>query len=146
MTDRTERLTDEDFAFRVRPNLKIVLDYYLARLQGNPMPNAVVAPPAFERVSKRKYLYVVARPRDGAIKIGVSRNVAQRVHKLDTTLGEPVHLLAAWEGSYQDERAAHRYLAAFRAWGEWFLPLELGGLGAPILNSDLHRSFVGIGA
>jgi hypothetical protein len=54
------------------------------------------------------------------IKIGWSRNVAQRITQLQTGNPEPVQLLATTPGARTLERQLHTRFAAARLTGEWF--------------------------
>lgn len=67
-----------------------------------------------------KDLYVVQRP-DGAVKIGVSKNVTQRIQDLERSGGHSLKLLCVIEGGgFELEEALHRQFAAQRKIGEWF--------------------------
>lgn len=57
---------------------------------------------------------------DGKIKIGVTRNLKQRMASLKTAASSKIELIAAVEGGADVERALHRKLQPHRLEGEWF--------------------------
>ena len=67
----------------------------------------------------RSVVYYVQR-HDGAIKIGVTTNLAKRLS--DFVRVTPVTLLATMRGTRTAEQAMHRRFAADRIGGEWFNP------------------------
>lgn len=76
----------------------------------------------------RGFIYFVAAPAQGLVKIGYTTNMKERLSALLT--GSPVKLdiLKVIPGSYVDERGWHRRWAIYRTRGEWFR-LEGGASG-----------------
>jgi len=66
------------------------------------------------------WVYIIGSDEVPKVKIGYSGTPKQRLR--DLTAYSPVELciLAQRRGTYQDERALHKRLAAHRAHGEWF--------------------------
>jgi len=68
--------------------------------------------------SKRVYLYFFAAP--GRIKIGISKNVQQRLAEVGSHLEAEPSVIGFVRGSIEFEQHVHRELKAFRIRGEWF--------------------------
>lgn len=73
--------------------------------------------------SKKKpvqWVYLVGSPLVTPVKIGTSRNPAQRLS--DLQIGSPVPLLLLWRtpGTRELERMLHDYFVHYRTHGEWF--------------------------
>lgn len=63
------------------------------------------------------------------IKVGISRNMHNRLIQIQTGCPFPVKLASKWETPYarKVEKAAHKVLKKYRATGEWFiLPANVG--------------------
>lgn len=78
---------------------------------------------AQERRAERKardpgYIYFVKS--GDFIKIGYSRSLAARFHKLRTDAPVELELLHIEGGSVKQEKCFHRHFAAIRSHGEWF--------------------------
>lgn len=75
-----------------------------------------------------KYVYMIQRQSDGAIKIGISRDPARRARGLTSACGSTVTLLAtANDLRYGSKYREGRILAALqgiRLIGEWFMPKQ----------------------
>ncbi len=54
------------------------------------------------------------------VKIGFTKNLAQRLHSLKTANHRPIELLASWPAPQSDEKALHERFADLRVSGEWF--------------------------
>lgn len=54
------------------------------------------------------------------VKIGFTKNIAQRLHSLKTANHRPIDLLASWPAPQADEKALHARFADLRVSGEWF--------------------------
>lgn len=54
------------------------------------------------------------------VKIGFTKNIAQRLHSLKTANHRPIELLTSWPASQADEKALHVRFAELRVSGEWF--------------------------
>lgn len=66
-------------------------------------------------------LYVIRRGGDGPLKIGVTRDIGQRVAALQSGCAEPIRVLAVVEQVGDlTERALHKRFAEHRQSGEWF--------------------------
>jgi hypothetical protein len=84
---------------------------------------------AANRVAEGSFVYFMER--DGYVKIGMSKNVQQRLDQVSRgsammpgmTVG-PVRLLAKIPGGREQEYALHRRFAALHVHGEWFRPGE----------------------
>lgn len=72
------------------------------------------------------------------VKIGFTKNIAQRLHSLKTANHRPIELLVSWPASQAEEKALHARFADLRVSGEWF------ALRKPIKQwlRDEHRVFV----
>jgi hypothetical protein len=57
---------------------------------------------------------------DSRFKIGVSRNVAERVAGLQTASGGKLELIGAIDGDFPLEKSLHRRFARWHLRGEWF--------------------------
>ena len=68
------------------------------------------------------YIYAIRGLVSGSVKIGISRNVRQRMIVLKSSTAEPLELLVAVPGTRTDEKVAHIYCDAERISGEWFRP------------------------
>jgi len=66
------------------------------------------------------HVYFVHAPLAGRVKIGVSRDVAGRLHALNQQSAEEYILLGWTKGTYTLERAIHLALDEHRVRGEWF--------------------------
>jgi hypothetical protein len=54
------------------------------------------------------------------VKIGWSKNVANRVRALQEGVPETLVVIATFPGTQKDERNLHRHFSAHRTRGEWF--------------------------
>lgn len=54
------------------------------------------------------------------VKIGFTRNIAQRLHSLKTANHRPMELLTSWPAPQTEEKALHARFADLRVSGEWF--------------------------
>lgn len=70
------------------------------------------------------HVYFVRAGADGPVKIGLSRDVAKRLTKMQTDTPAKLVLLGVVAGEGEAERALHAELAAYRLNGEWFAPSE----------------------
>ena len=68
------------------------------------------------------YVYFVQRITGGAIKIGFSRDVSERVKQLQTAIEVPIKVLGTIQARPEMETALHEVFAAWRLAGEWFEP------------------------
>jgi hypothetical protein len=68
-------------------------------------------------VPTRSYVYFIAAGE--FIKIGYSRSLRHRLHKLLTDVPDP-ELLWIEDGTVKQEKCFHRQFAHIRARGEWF--------------------------
>lgn len=57
---------------------------------------------------------------DYKVKIGFTRNLAQRLHSLRTANPRPIELLASFPGTEADERSLHERFNELRFSREWF--------------------------
>lgn len=57
---------------------------------------------------------------EGPVKIGVAKNVEQRLAALQTAHYEPLRVLKTINGGLKAERQIHSRLSSFRLAGEWF--------------------------
>lgn len=76
------------------------------------------------RIRGKPHVYFIQQGDSGAIKIGCSKNPAQRLQSLQTGHSEPLRLLTCAVGSQAQERALHDRFAHLRVSGEWFRPAE----------------------
>jgi T5orf172 domain len=56
------------------------------------------------------------------IKIGFSKNPAQRIKQLQTPVAEDYEILLILPGEYKSESFFHKYFSEFRVKNEWFEP------------------------
>lgn len=54
------------------------------------------------------------------VKIGFTKNIAQRLHALKTANHRPLELLTSWPAPQTEEKALHSRFADLRVSGEWF--------------------------
>ena len=66
-------------------------------------------------------IYFIKSP-TGAIKIGTTIRLSQRLKQLAAEHGPGLEVLAVADGSFEVERALHRRFAHLRQVGEWFEP------------------------
>lgn len=85
----------------------------------------------------KRRLYFIRRPRDGAVKIGISANVRGRLSTLRGATGEELQLVCDVPGGRLLEEALHRRFIAYQIKGEWFR--DSSGL------RELADSFVALG-
>lgn len=69
-------------------------------------------------------VYFIQQGDGGLIKIGTSTDVKQRLSVLQTSSGEPLHLLATMPGGKTKESEIHGIFADYRRLGEWFYPAK----------------------
>ena len=74
------------------------------------------APSIASRPSK---VYLIAAS-TGHIKIGIAQNVKKRLQGLQNAHGEPLEVLATFDGGRDLEQKLHKALKAYRLKGEWF--------------------------
>jgi hypothetical protein len=73
---------------------------------------------------KKSGLYFILNPMVGIIKIGIARDVMQRLNSLEMGGGVSLELLRVVPGAEHYERDLHLALDAYRLRGEWFAPSE----------------------
>lgn len=66
------------------------------------------------------YVYAMHSPDTGQIKIGFSRDVAERKLTLQREHGSPLTVVATVSGRIRHERRVHSRLRPYRLTGEWF--------------------------
>ena len=71
-------------------------------------------------MSEGHFVYFVRLGDTGHIKIGTSRNVAQRLSKMATDMPSKPEVVLVIRGDRTKELALHKELAAHRKRGEWF--------------------------
>jgi len=71
------------------------------------------------------YIYFIQMDRIGPIKIGITKDLAQRLYQLGSANPYPLRLLAFLPGNEDTEREIHDNFAVLRLEGEWFLPHPL---------------------
>lgn len=76
------------------------------------------------RVTLKSHVYFIQQGESGSVKIGYSKNPAQRLATLQTGHSEPLHMRAMAPGSMAQERALHDRFSHLRVSGEWFRPGE----------------------
>lgn len=76
------------------------------------------------RVTAKGHVYFIQQGDGGSIKIGYSKNPAQRLASLQTGHSESLHMRAIAPGSMAQERALHDRFSHLRVSGEWFRPDE----------------------
>lgn len=65
-------------------------------------------------------VYFIQRPSDGAIKIGISESLKQRMSRLGDKHKENMGIIRVIEGGRKEERMLHERFADLRFHGEWF--------------------------
>lgn len=65
-------------------------------------------------------VYFAERASDGALKVGISNNIAQRLRALKNEFAADMQLIGWFDGCTQDERFCHDKLKAWSIGGEWF--------------------------
>lgn len=73
-------------------------------------------------MSHASTVYFVQAGKEGPIKIGVARDVQQRIGSLQTANHEKLSLIATVDGGRDTEEKLHRHFAGHRLQGEWFKP------------------------
>lgn len=93
---------------------------------------------AEQRLNRRadSYVYFIGVEPEGPVKIGLAKDVRQRLATLQVAVSQPLKVLAVAEGGMARERDYHRRFDAIRMRGEWFerapeLLAEIASLGAP---------------
>lgn len=82
-------------------------------------------------------VYVIRAGDDGAVKIGVARNVLRRIATLQNAHPSPLTLLRAVQGGVREEQRLHAKFAQHRIGGEWFSPVqEVLDAGSDMLSVD----------
>lgn len=71
------------------------------------------------------YLYFIQMDRIGPIKIGFTKNIANRLIALQTSSPYPLNLLCITPSNENQEKEIHSCYDAIRLEGEWFLPHPL---------------------
>jgi len=69
-------------------------------------------------------IYFIQYGEVGAIKIGFTHDIDNRMKQLQTASPEKLYLLYAMEGVYGDETKLHNKFKEFRKNGEWFRPAD----------------------
>lgn len=72
---------------------------------------------------ERRTIYLIQSGEGGPIKIGISRDVEDRLAQLQTSHHERLRLLATANGTEDDERELHRRFHRAHKSGEWFRPV-----------------------
>lgn len=70
------------------------------------------------------FVYFIQAGKNGPIKIGWTTSLEERIDALQTGCPFRLRVLAAIEGTKQDEAAYHRQFAEHRMRGEWFKNCE----------------------
>ena len=70
------------------------------------------------------WLYAIQAGDGGPIKIGMTRNPAERLATLQQGNAEHLHGIAAWSGFPFEEKQIHQEFADARLRGEWFKPTD----------------------
>jgi len=68
------------------------------------------------------YIYFVQMDYIGPIKIGIAKNVQQRMRELQTGSPYRLNLLCCFPGNEDMEREIHLGFSEIKLEGEWFLP------------------------
>jgi len=84
--------------------------------------------------------WVYAVRQGNYIKIGLSRNVANRLRELQTSSPEPLHLVGTFAGGRRLERLLHQRFADHRVRGEWFSLRILPELLDMLAEEDTFRA------
>lgn len=71
------------------------------------------------------YIYFVQGESGGAIKIGYSENVNQRIIELQTGYPDKLILLGKCNGTFEIETKFHEELKEYKLNGEWFKPNKI---------------------
>lgn len=81
-------------------------------------PSYLTGDHKFNRYSP--FIYFIQAGKDGPIKVGLSGDPLKRVRQLQTGHPEELHILLAFPGSREDEKAIHKLLDPLCVGGEWF--------------------------
>lgn len=73
-----------------------------------------------ERGDHKWGVYFLLAPKAGKLKVGITRNLKQRVKQLECESAEPLEFLGYTPAGYNVEQAIHGELHASRAHGEWY--------------------------
>lgn len=65
-------------------------------------------------------IYFIRAGIAGPVKIGVAKNVSQRLRGLQTAHHQKLNIIREIEGERSDEQKLHRAFAPYRITGEWF--------------------------
>ncbi|MEN6538746.1 MAG: GIY-YIG nuclease family protein, partial [Mizugakiibacter sp.] len=71
-----------------------------------------------EPLPREDLVYVIRC--DYKVKIGYTRNLAQRLHSLRTANPRPIALIVSFPGTRSDEKRLHQKFGDLRFSGEWF--------------------------
>ena len=94
----------------------------LIRFDGGTQPRAEPHGEQAMTGNNAGYVYFVQRITGGAIKIGFTMNVTERVRQLQTAVEVPLRLLGFMRGAPELETSLHDAFSAYRLTGEWFEP------------------------
>jgi len=83
----------------------------------------VPSPAAVSPRLRKADLYFIYSPATMLVKIGIARDVTQRLAGLEYTCGARLKLLGAWKGLACHEKRLHILFGDVRQLGEWFLPV-----------------------
>lgn len=70
--------------------------------------------------ARDRWVYVIGNAESRLVKIGSTRDVAQRLANLQVGSPAPLHLILSVRTNAYAERALHRHFAPYRRHGEWF--------------------------
>lgn len=65
-------------------------------------------------------IYFIRDGEEGPVKIGYSKDVAERLVALKSVCGKQLRVLRVIEGDFSKEKSLHRQFAELRLRGEWF--------------------------
>lgn len=71
---------------------------------------------------EQSWVYFIGDSSAGTIKIGYSKNLAQRLSQLQTATTNELQLLGSLVGGSRLERRLHEQFSSLRVRGEWFRP------------------------
>lgn len=110
----------KDFPIHLANNLELAWQAVSQDMM-KPIPDGV-AP--IQKISQYGWIYFAQSGTDGAIKIGFSKNVKQRLKDIQCSSPEALTILAIHPGSVWNEQQLHKRFGEdrCRANGEWFRP------------------------
>ena len=69
---------------------------------------------------RKTYIYFLYAPYSNVIKIGITRDIKQRLRDIGAASPEPLILLKLILGNFKKERALHERFKNYRQHYEWF--------------------------